>query len=52
MARYYLENGSLEHTDDVAFGEDEGDSEDDEGGDDDWDAREEDEGEDGGRLKG
>lgn len=42
MARYdyHLENGSAEHTDDVAFGgEDEGDSEgDDEGGD--WDTRE------------
>ncbi|KAE8541592.1 hypothetical protein D1P53_001760 [Cryptococcus gattii VGV] len=52
VARYHLENGSLEHTDDVAFGEDEGDSEDDEGGDDEWDAREEDEGKDAGRLKG
>ncbi|OWZ60634.1 hypothetical protein AYX15_07057 [Cryptococcus neoformans] len=42
MARYdyHLENGSAEHTDDVAFGgEDEGDSEgDDEGGN--WDTRE------------
>ncbi|KAE8537935.1 hypothetical protein D1P53_005998 [Cryptococcus gattii VGV] len=37
---YHLENGSPEHTDDVAFGgEDEGDSEDDSEGDD-WDARE------------
>ncbi|OXC66201.1 hypothetical protein AYX13_04922 [Cryptococcus neoformans] len=57
MARYdyHLENGSPEHTDDVAFGEDEGDSEDDdEGGD--WDAREgvqkEGDSEDEGCLKG